>query len=57
MYATYKVPDVIEGSFRVVATTDIPPRRPSPNRQRAVARIVVWNLAIVAAVVAGPILL
>jgi len=48
--------DVIEGSFRVVATRDAP-KRPSPNRQREVARIVFWNVAMMAAVVALPILL
>lgn len=48
--------DAIEASFRMVATRDLP-RRPSPNRQRAAARIVFWNLAFMAAVVALPILL
>jgi len=48
--------DVIEGSFRLVSTRDLP-RRPSPNRQRAVARIVFWNVAFMAAIVAMPILL
>lgn len=47
--------DIIEGAFRVVATTDLPQRR-SPNRQRAAVRIVLWNFAFVAAVVGLPIL-
>jgi hypothetical protein len=48
--------DVIEASFRVVSTRDLP-RRPSPNRRRAAARIVLWNVALMAAVVGLPILL
>jgi hypothetical protein len=53
-------PDVIEGAFRVVAIADLPApgaARASPNRRRAVARIVFWNLAVVAAAVVLPILL
>lgn len=56
MTATHPSTDVIEGSFRVVSTRDVS-RRPSPNRRRKVARIVVWNVALMAAVVALPILL
>ena len=48
-------PDIIDATFRVVSTTDLPHRR-SPNRQRAAVRIVLWNFAFVAAVVALPIL-
>lgn len=46
--------DVIEAPFRVVST-DLP-RRASPNRRRAAARIVLWNFALLAAIVALPIL-
>ena len=46
---------IIEGSFRLVSSHDLP-RRPSPNRQRVVARMVFWNVAFMAAVVALPIL-
>ena len=56
MPAAHHPIDVIEGSFRVVSTRDLKPR-PSPNRQRAVARIVLWNVGLMAAVVALPILL
>jgi hypothetical protein len=48
-------PDIIEGSFRVVSTVDLKPRR-SPKRDRLVARIVFWNVAGMIAVVALPIL-
>jgi|GEM_PF-3845565 len=48
-------PQIIEGAFRVVATTNLP-TRPSPNRRRAAARIVVWNVVGMAAVVALPLL-
>jgi hypothetical protein len=54
--ATFHAPDLIEGSYRVVSTADLP-RRPSPNRRRAAARIVLWNVAFMAAAVALPILL
>jgi hypothetical protein len=52
-------PQIIEGDYRIVAITDLPPsgpRRPSPNRRRAAARIVVWNVVGMAAVVALPLL-
>lgn len=56
-------PQIIEGAFRVVATTNLParpsrpsPNRPSPNNRRAAARIVVWNVVGMAAVVALPLL-
>jgi hypothetical protein len=42
---------IIEGEFRVIATRKI---RPSPNRQRAVARIVFWNAVLFGAVVLLP---
>jgi hypothetical protein len=48
--------DTIEGSYRVVATEVQPiakPRR-SPNRERAVARIVIWNFAFAAVIVVLP---
>ena len=48
-------PDFIDATFRVVSTTDLPQRR-SPNRQRAAVRIVLWNFAFMAAIVALPIL-
>jgi len=47
--------DVIEGSFRLVSSQTLP-HRPSPNRQRAVARMVFWNVALMVAIVAMPIL-
>jgi hypothetical protein len=50
---TATTPDFIDGTFRVVATTEL---RPSPNRRRAAVRIVVWNFAFMAAIVALPIL-
>ena len=51
--------DIIEGSFRVISTRDPSgqPLRKSPNRQRAVARMVFWNVVLFAAVIYGPILL
>jgi hypothetical protein len=58
--ATEQTPYVIEGSFRVVATRDLPAARPfrsSPNRRRAAARIAFWNLAVTIAVVGLPIVL
>ncbi|MBU1374372.1 MAG: hypothetical protein KKE02_21870 [Alphaproteobacteria bacterium] len=51
---TATAPDIIDATFRVVATTALP--RPSPNRQRAAVRIVLWNVAFMAAAVALPIL-
>jgi len=48
-------PDIIEGVFRVVATTDPKPARKSPNQQRKVARIVFWNSAMLIALVAAPL--
>jgi hypothetical protein len=50
---TATTPDYIDATFRVVATTEL---RPSPNRRRAAVRIVVWNFAFLAMVVALPIL-
>jgi len=51
--------DIIEGSYRVVSTRDpsSQPFRNSPNRQRAVARIIFWNLVLFTAVIYIPILL
>jgi hypothetical protein len=54
--AARQSPDIIEGSFRVVAER-APPRRASPNRRRAAARIALWNTVLMLAVVAIPILL
>jgi len=48
-------PDIIEGVFRVVATTEAKPQRKSPNRERKVARIIFWNSAMLVALVAGPL--
>jgi len=48
-------PEIIEGTFRVVATTDARPARKSPNRERQVARIVFWNTAVMVALVAAPL--
>ena len=52
---------VIEGDFRVVATRELPtaPKsfRSSPNRRRAAARIVFWNVAVVAVAVGLPLLM
>lgn len=48
-------PEIIEGAFRVVATTDALPARKSPNRQRQVARMVFWNSAMLLALVAAPL--
>ena len=47
--------DLIEGAFRCVAMTDLTGRG-SPNRRRAVARIVFWNVAVMVAFVALPML-
>jgi len=51
--------DIIEGSCRVISTRGLSnrPFRQSPNRQRAVARIIFWNAGLFAAVVYIPILL
>ncbi|MEW5685318.1 MAG: hypothetical protein AB1942_10395 [Pseudomonadota bacterium] len=48
-------PDIIEGTFRVVATTELAPRG-SPNRRRAAARIVIWNILALAVFLALPAL-
>jgi hypothetical protein len=55
MSATAAAAEIIEGEFRVIATTDAAPARKSPNRQRQVARIVFWNTAMLLAVVALPL--
>ena len=47
-------PEIIEGSFRVVATAPLAPRK-SPNRRRAAARIFVWHSAMLIALVAVPL--
>jgi hypothetical protein len=47
--------EVIEGTFRVIATTDAQPARRSPNRARQVTRIVFWNTAMMVALVAVPL--
>ena len=49
--------DVIEGTFRVVASRPLAPVRKSPNRRRMIARVALWNLAAVLAVVLIPRLL
>jgi hypothetical protein len=49
-------PDIIEGDYRVVSISPLAPR-PSPNRRRAAARIVFWNMAVATLVVALPMLL
>ena len=49
-------PTIIEGTFRVVATTDATPARKSPNRQRLAARILFWNSTMMVALVALPFL-
>jgi hypothetical protein len=51
----HATPDIIEGSFRVVSTDDLKPKR-SPKRERLVARIVFWNVTAMVAVVALPLL-
>jgi hypothetical protein len=47
---------ILEGSYRVVATEVLPAGKPrkSPNRERAVARIFFWNAAFLAALVVLP---
>lgn len=60
MAATSPASDIIEGEFRVLATRDEPVRRTfrnSPNLRRALARIFVWNCALVALVVGLPLAL
>ena len=53
--STATAPEIIEGTFRVIATTDAQPARKSPNRQRQVTRIVFWNMAMMIALVAAPL--
>lgn len=53
MTAAAPAVQIIEGEFRVVETRALP-RRPSPNRRRAVARILCWNAIFVGAVVLIP---
>ena len=51
---------IIEGDFRVVATRELPAAksfRNSPNRRRAAARIVFWNVAVVVAAIGLPLLM
>jgi hypothetical protein len=48
--------DIIEGSYRVVSTRVVTARR-SPNRDRLVARIALWNGALLMAAVFLPQLL
>ncbi|MBL8771157.1 MAG: hypothetical protein JNK30_07210 [Phenylobacterium sp.] len=48
--------EVIEGVYRVVATSDAP-RRQSPNRRRAVLRVAFWHSALLIALVATPLVL
>ena len=54
-HAAAATPEIIEGVFRVIATTEAPPVRKSPNQQRKVARIVFWNSALMVALVALPL--
>ena len=54
-HAAAATPEIIEGVFRVIATTEASPARKSPNRQRKVARIVFWNSAMLVAAVALPL--
>ena len=54
---TAQAQPIIEGEFRVVATRVASVRKPfskSPNRQRAVARIMFWNAALVGLAVVIP---
>ena len=48
--------DIIEGEFRVVATRERPPVRPSPKRRRVLFRIAFWHSAVLIALVAAPLL-
>lgn len=54
MSASAAAPQIIEGTFRVVATRDAQAPRKSPNRQRQVARMVFWNSAMLVALVVAP---
>lgn len=45
--------DIIEGEFRVIASRAAA-RRPSPNRRRAVVRILCWNAIFVGVALAVP---
>ena len=54
MTASTPSTDIIEGSFRVVETRLAPLNRKSPKRQRAVARIILWNVVLVSAAVVLP---
>lgn len=54
-HAAAATPEIIEGVFRVIATTEPPPARKSPNRARKVTRIVFWNSAMLIALVAVPL--
>ena len=47
-------PEIIEGSFRVIATAPVAARK-SPNRRRAAARIFFWHTAMLVALVAVPL--
>ena len=47
---------IIKLKVPIVSTTELPAYRRSPNRQRAAVRIVLWNFAFMAAIVALPIL-
>lgn len=49
--------DIIEGRFRVVATRDLRPVRPSPALRRAAFRIAFWHTAVLIALVAAPLVL
>lgn len=55
MAAAAATPEIIEGVFRVVATTEASQTRKSPNRARKVTRIVFWNSALMVALVALPL--
>ena len=49
--------DIVEGTFRVVASRPIRARGwSSPRTRRAVVRIVFWNCAAVLALVVAPLL-
>jgi hypothetical protein len=55
VHAASPAADIIEGEFRVIASREAV-RRPSPNRRRAVARILCWNAIFVGVVLAVPYL-
>lgn len=40
--------DVIEGTYRVIASRPLPPLSKSPNRRRMIARVALWNMAAIA---------